>query len=388
MIQASVEVSKVYREEGGDLFEALLACADSRCGATYPVMEGVPIVLKDIGSWWRQSKSTLSSVRSASPGIRDFFDGMEARGAAGIDARSLLGTYMDFHYGEFTGAPAAPDPAACASNGVYWETVVGMARPEGGKRLLRSLDLGCSVGRFTFEAARFSDLAVGLDLDFGKVSAAARIQRNRTVAHERRERGRTFRRVEGVFDPPQNVLFLVGDALDPPFPAGSFDLVGALNLLDNVGVPLMLLGQMDALLRDGGTMLLGAPYEWRTEIADPTEWLETETVDAPTFLRRILEGKELGRTGFRFTVAQTCGGPLDVARSRPAVDAVPVPHDQGPKDAFVAGDAGVDAPKGETGMPRRDESATWRRPMPMPTAAWAVRTPSSDPGSRGPRTSW
>lgn len=304
MIQAPVEVRKVYREEGGDLFEALLACADSRCGATYPVMEGVPIVLKNIGSWWRHSKPALASARSIAPGIVDFFEDLEARGAAGIDARSLLGTYMDFHYGEFVDAPRPPAPFSDAVNDSYWEKIVGMARPEGGKQYLRSLDLGCSVGRFVFELARFSGLVVGMDLDFEKVSAAAQIRRRRELVFERREHGKAFRRVEGAFDPPQNVLFLVGDTLDPPFPAGSFDLVGALNLLDNVGVPLMLFGQMDALLRDGGTMLLGTPYEWRTEIADPTEWLETETVDAPSFLRRVLEGKELVRTGIRFTVAQ------------------------------------------------------------------------------------
>jgi SAM-dependent methyltransferase len=304
MIHASVEVGKVYREEGKELLEAILACADPRCGATYPVMEGVPIVLKDIGSWWRQSKPSLSSVRSAAPGIRDFFDGLEARGAAGIDARSLSGTYLDFHYGEFVDTPCPPAPFSDAVNDSYWEKIVGMARPESGMRHGRSLDLGCSVGRFAFELARFSGLVVGIDRDFEKVSVAARLRRRRELVFERRELGKAFRRVEGAFDPPQNVLFLVGDALDPPFPAGSFDLVGALNLLDNVGVPLMLLGQMDALLRDGGIMLLGNPYEWRTEIADPAEWLETETVDAPSFLRRILEGKELARTGLRFTVEQ------------------------------------------------------------------------------------
>jgi SAM-dependent methyltransferase len=302
MIQTPVEVSKVYREEEGELLEALLACADSRCGATYPVLDGVPVVLKDIGSWWRQSKPALSSVRSAAPGIRDFFESLEGSEAAEIDARSLLGTYMDFHYGKFVDAPIPPVAFGGACNEVYWEKIVKMARPEPGMRYGRSLDLGSSVGRFAFELARFSDLAVGIDLDFGKASAAARIRRRRELAFERREHGKTFRFVDAAFDPPQNVLFLVGDALDPPFTAGSFDLVGALNLLDNVGVPLMLLGQMDALLRAGGAMLLCTPYEWRTEIADPGEWLESETVDAPSFLRRILEGEELARAGLRFTV--------------------------------------------------------------------------------------
>lgn len=302
MVQASVEVRKVHRQEEGEVLEALLSCSDSGCGATYPVVDGVPIVLKEMESWWRQSKPALSSVRSAAPGVRDLFDRLEARGTGGIDARSQLGAYMDFHYGEFVGAPHPPAPISIAVNDTYWEKIVTMARPETGEQYSRSLDLGCSVGRFAFELARFGGLVVGMDLDFEKVSVAANIRRRRELAFERREHGTAFRRVGETFDAPQNVLFLVGDALDPPFSAGSFDLVGALNLLDNVGVPLMLLGQMDALLRDGGTVLLGAPYEWRTEIADPAEWLETESADAPSFLRLILEGKELVRTGLRFTV--------------------------------------------------------------------------------------
>jgi SAM-dependent methyltransferase/uncharacterized protein YbaR (Trm112 family) len=302
MIQAPVGIGKVFREEEGELLEALLACADSRCGAAFPVLDGVPIVLKEMDAWWRNSKTAMSSVRTAAAGIRDYFGRLDARGTAEIDAGSLLGTYMDFHYGEFVDAPRPPVAFAGAANDAYWEKIVDMARPESGVRYARSLDLGCSVGRFAFELARASELAVGIDLDFEKVSVAARIRRRRKLFFERREHGKSFRSVEGAFDPPQNVLFLVGDALDPPFPADFFDLVGALNLLDNVGVPLTLLGQMDALLRDGGIMLLGAPYEWRTEIADPAEWLETETVDAPSFLRRILEGQELARTGFRLAV--------------------------------------------------------------------------------------
>jgi len=302
MVQAPLRMRQGFREEGGVTLEGLLECTDSVCGATYPVMEGVPVVLKDVGSWWRQARAAMSSVRSTVPGIHEYFDTLEGDGPSGIDGKSQLGTYMDFHYGEFVDPPPAPNPASGASNRSYWENVVTMARPAAGERYPRSIDLGCSVGRFTFEMAKFSDLAVGLDLDYGKVSAAARTQRGRRIAYERRERGRLFRSVEGPYDAPQNVLFLVGDALDPPFPAESFDLVGALNLLDNVVVPLVLLGQMDALLREGGILILGTPYEWRTEIADPAEWLEAEDLDTPALLRRIFEGSTLHRTGFRYSI--------------------------------------------------------------------------------------
>ena len=308
MIQAPLGIRDASRWEGEFLLEGLLGCTDPVCGAAYPVVDGVPVILKDVGTWWRRAKAAMSEARAVGPEVRGYFEALEGSGPEGIDGRSLLGSYMDFHFGQFTCDSAAPDPSNGASNSAYWEKVVGMARPGAGGEYSKSVDLGCSVGRFTFEAARFSGLSVGLDLDFGKVSAAAGIQRKRIVAYERRDRGRTFRPIEGMYDPPRNVLFLVGDALDPPFPGDSFDLVGALNLLDNVGVPLTLLGQADALLRAGGLLVLGTPYEWRAEIADPAEWLETDALDAAALLRGILEGTAADRLGFRYSVEGEIGG--------------------------------------------------------------------------------
>ncbi len=63
-----------------------------------------------------------------------------------------------------------------------------------------------------------------------------------------------------------------------------------MNILDNVEVPLILLGQMDALLRSAGYLILSSPYEWRDDMAEPIEWLENEAMDAPTMLKRILNG--------------------------------------------------------------------------------------------------
>ena len=211
---------------------------------------------------------------------------------------------MTFHYGHGDEIPAALRPVADPR--AFWATLVAAAQPEAHGEYACALDLGCSVGRYTFELARMSRLAVGIDTDFGKVFLAERMRRCGTVTYERKVRGRCFETTEASFAARRNVLFLVGDVLDPPFRAESFDLVAGLNLIDSVSLPLVLLGQMDALLSGGGLLILCAPYEWRTEICATTEWLETEDISSPVMLRRILEGAILEQTGFAYRVLAEC----------------------------------------------------------------------------------
>ncbi len=307
MAAAPLRIRDGGRREKGFLLEGMLECAAPDCGARYPVLEGVPVVLKDVGGWWRGGRTALTEVRSGDAGVRGYFHALDGAGPAALERKAFLGSYMDFHYADLASPREAPPSRHDALNALYWESAAGLARRAEGERDPLSVDLGCSAGRYTFALAESSGLAVGLDADFGMAAGAARIQRNRKVAYERRERGRRYVSVEAAWDAPQNVLFLVGDALDPPFSAAAIDLVGALNLLDNVGVPLTLLGQMDALLKEGGRMVVGTPFEWRTEIADPSEWLETDRIDGPALVRGILEGSAMEEAGFRYSIEGEIG---------------------------------------------------------------------------------
>jgi SAM-dependent methyltransferase len=145
-------------------------------------------------------------------------------------------------------------------------------------------------------------LAVGLDLKFRSVLEASRIQRKRTVKYNRRVRALEFREIKANFEPPKNVFFLAGNAIDPPFISESFDLVSSLNLLDNIKSPAVLLGQLNALLCPGGVLILSSPYNWRLDITELNEWLETEKSDATNTVRGVLEGKVIPEYGFDFTV--------------------------------------------------------------------------------------
>lgn len=299
-VQSSLTLRQVFKKDRDFILEGFLVCSFENCQKVYPILKGVPIILKDIEKWWGSEKSKFSCVVSDAPEMREYFDALSK--PAQHAERCLLSTYMDLHYGSLDDVP--PAFGSLSDPNAFWKILVEIARPKPDTKYQRSLDLGCSVGRYTFELARFSELTIGIDLNFNAVSSAAEIQRTKKVRYERRKRGSCFEEIQIPFSPPQNVLFLVGDALDPPFAAESFDLVAGLNLLDNVKLPLVLIGQMDALLRRGGDLILCSPYEWRADICEPTEWLENDSLDAPAMVRNILEGNFFPQMGLKYQILQ------------------------------------------------------------------------------------
>lgn len=300
--QSPLQLGQIYKKDRDFILEGFLVCSNIDCNTRYPILKGVPVILKDIKGWWHSEKSKLSLITRETEEIQEFFAALNKSEPLSIAEKSLLSSYMDLHYGDFSDAPDA-----LASDGnpqLFRDKVFGLARPETEKKYEKAIELGCSVGRYTFEIAHFSDLAIGIDLNFKAVSSAAKFHRTRKISYERRKHGRYFEEVETSYSSPQNVLFLVADVLDPPFSADSFNLVAGLNLVDNVRLPVVLIGQMDALLRPGGNLILGSPYEWRADICEPSEWLENDELDAPEMVRQILEGKMFPRMGLKYEVLQ------------------------------------------------------------------------------------
>lgn len=274
------------REEGQYCTEGFLRCGNSDCGQRYPIVEGVPIVLPSSSHWWQESRYRLVEAVEGKGALVDFLLGYARPGLTMGEDEALLGTYLQAHYEGET----------------YWRGVTELLPSD--MPLGRSLDLGCASGRLTFELAARGDLAIGVDLNFPLVSAAAEMQRRHHLSWRKKTHATGAVAIESRFDAPENVLFLVGDALNPPFAAESFSLVAGLNLLDNVRYPLILLGQMDALLLPGGRLLAGSPFTWNTELTESSEWLEAPELPPHEMLQRLLRGELVPELGFNYTIEQ------------------------------------------------------------------------------------
>ena len=172
-----------------------------------------------------------------------------------------------------------------------------------GKQPTRALDVGCAVGRASFELSRYFDETVGVDFSHAFVEAAAAMQAGGEApyeaiveAHVTAQRVAALPGTTPVMAPaagdaaaalppvrPETVSFAQGDActLDAAQPAlqnaatgdGTFDAVLASNLLCRLPAPAEFLARVPALLRPGGVFVLASPYSWLEEYTAKERWL-------------------------------------------------------------------------------------------------------------------
>ncbi|MEO8352948.1 MAG: putative 4-mercaptohistidine N1-methyltransferase [Chthoniobacteraceae bacterium] len=187
----------------------------------------------------------------------------------------LLGEYLLFHYGSaqetappMPGLEAALDyPVRCVTECFDLDRLPGTAR---------ALDLGCAVGRSTFELGRHCPEVVGIDFSKRFIDAAETIRRDGELSYGRTDEGllstalvaRAPREVDR-----RRVRFETGDAMDLRADLGSFDAVLMANLIDRLADPQRCLAQLGSLLNSGGQLVITSPYTWLEEFTPGAHWV-------------------------------------------------------------------------------------------------------------------
>ena len=146
----------------------------------------------------------------------------------------------------------------------------------GGARSERALDLGCAVGRSSFELSRRAREVLGIDYSQAFIEAARRDEGGRGGARLRASRrGRPGPRLEVALPEgvrPERVRFEQGDAMELRRDLGCFDRVLAANLLCRLREPGRLLARLPDLVRPGGELVLTTPCTWLEEFTPPGNW--------------------------------------------------------------------------------------------------------------------
>jgi 5-histidylcysteine sulfoxide synthase/putative 4-mercaptohistidine N1-methyltranferase len=183
---------------------------------------------------------------------------------------ALAAQYCEAHYGA-TYFGLANYPAACAA------ICLEMMR---GRSLGHALDLGCSVGRASFELARGGfDRVTGLDLSTRFFRLATRMLEEGFLRYTLPEEGDivSFHEVSlhdlDLEDVRGRVAFSQADACNLPVKFTGYDLVLAANLIDRLYSPRRFLSSIHERMNPGGILVITSPSTWLEEFTKKEEWL-------------------------------------------------------------------------------------------------------------------
>jgi SAM-dependent methyltransferase/uncharacterized protein YbaR (Trm112 family) len=258
--------------EGSDelVLEGLLHCGCEDCRLEYPIIDGIPIIVPDVRSYIANNINQIHRRGDLSEEIEGVLGDAIGPGSALDQTRQHLSIYCWGHYGDLDPEEmrdeALGSVVRCLEEG--FSLPIDPSAP--------ALDLGCSVGRTTFELAeRVDGLALGIDLNFAMLKTAQTVLQTERLAYGRRRLGLVSDRREFPVQLPARELvdFWACDTLALPFTAGQFGTVLAMNLLDCVASPRDLLAVVRSMLRDGGSAVITTPYDWSPNATPVEAWI-------------------------------------------------------------------------------------------------------------------
>lgn len=137
----------------------------------------------------------------------------------------------------------------------------------------RALDIGCAVGRSSFELAARCREVVGIDYSASFIRAAQHLAEHGSMAYERLIEGDLTDRKTAVVAKRDHVSFEVGDAMNLRPDLAGFDVVLAANLICRLPEPMKFLDRVPSLVKAGGQLLLTTPFTWLEDFTPRENWL-------------------------------------------------------------------------------------------------------------------
>lgn len=197
------------------------------------------------------------------------------------ESPKLLAEYLLFHYG--TEEEVLPwDFGPKTALGFAVRSVTQLLDPTLLETRSRSLDLGCAVGRSSYELSAVTGEVIGIDYSQSFVNAAETIRSEGEMPYLRHDEGRASTSLI-AHRPTQGsaafIRFEQGDAMHLREDLGAFDIVHAANLLCRLSDPLLLLQRLPSLVKSGGQLLLTTPCTWLEDFTPEASWPPGTTFD-------------------------------------------------------------------------------------------------------------
>ena len=205
---------------------------------------------------------------------------------------NIISQYCHFSWGE-NALGVENYPAACARLSLEYMK---------DKPKTKAFDIGCAIGRSSFELARGFDEVIGVDFSTRFIQEAEKLKQSGVLRYVMPIEGEleTFHEVKlsdlGLEQEVSKVNFWQADAcnLKPIFK--DFDLIFAGNLIDRLYDPKKFLDSLASRLNENGMLILTSPYTWQEESTAKEKWIggykrDGENISTLQGLEEIL-GKE------------------------------------------------------------------------------------------------
>lgn len=220
---------------------------------------------------------------------------------------SLVSQYCEFHYGdEYFGVKN------------FSQNSIELLKPYlEDIHTNKALDLGCSVGRSSYELANIFDSVTAIDYSVNFINTAKNLQDESKIEYEITIEGdiKEHKTIDletfGLLENKNKIQFSQGDALNLDDSLQNFDLIFCSNLIDRLENPTKFLQNIQTRLNKNGLLVLLSPYTWLEEYTKKENWLggyceENKKIYTLCKLKKELHPLELiDRIDVEFVIKET-----------------------------------------------------------------------------------
>lgn len=293
-----LEAGRIIKENSEEIVEGILVCSNENCRSEFPVIDGIPIILANLRSYISQNILSLISRNDLSSTMEGLLGDCAGPGTAFDSMRQHLSTYCFAHYGDLDAEQSFREQQGAGAIAGVLEKSVALLNEQINGCLV---DIGCSVGRTTFEMARRSEgLVLGVDLNFSMLKVARGVIEQGRVTYPLRQEGIVYERRSFPvnFENLSRIDFWVCDAVSLPFSKNVFSGAASFNVLDCLWSPYEHLQEISRILLPQAKAIVSTPFDWSANVTPIEAWLGGHSQRAQhkgsgsAFLRALLSSEK------------------------------------------------------------------------------------------------
>lgn len=268
-------LAKIISQHQEIIVEGLLHCSNPECQMEFPIIDGIPLIIRHIRQYISDNLYHISMREDLSDDMQSVLGDCAGPATVFDVTRQHLSSYAWDHYGDLVPAASGRVTSASSPGSILTclDSAMNLLPTSTSENII---DLGCSVGRTCFELAhKTQGLVLGVDINYSMLRLAQQVLQKGKVKFPLRRIGIVYDELsfDASFTNSERVDFWGCDALALPFADSPFQLATGFNVLDSVNSPRDLLLSISRVLHPQGFALLSTPYDWSAHATPLETWI-------------------------------------------------------------------------------------------------------------------